>query len=401
MAKQRITVNVKNQRKMKKKPSSPTAIGKLIRAVGSAGGGYLGGMVGAPTLGGAAGHQLGAMASKWLGFGDYTVSRNSIMTKAADGIPTMHKEDQGIVLRHKEFVGTIVSSQDFSVQYALPLNPGMTSFPWLSKIAARFQQYKFRGVVFHYVPASGAAISGTNSSLGTVMLQTTYRATDSAPTSKIEMLNEYWANEVVPSDSAIHPIECAPKQNPFNVQYVRSVAVPSGESQLSYDLGKTFIATQGQQVDGAYLGDLWVTYEVELTKPVYSSNITVNPVSTTTFSGSSASSLFNTITTTNDTIGISFSNNSITFPSNTGTRFCITAYWNASVVSACVWNGVTVTNGMNYDIVGTQVASGAAQIMVNGLFTKIDVGKTSVVTITPPTLTGTINLVTVRVYRID
>jgi len=106
------------------------------------------------------------------------------------------------------------------------------------------------------------------------MIQTSYRATDLAPSTKVEMLNEYWASEDVPSNSFVHPIECNPKENPFNVQYVRTGNIPTSESTLMYDLGKTFVATGGQLADGNLLGDLWVTYEVELKKPLIHSSVT-------------------------------------------------------------------------------------------------------------------------------
>ncbi len=110
------------------------------------------------------------------------------------------------------------------------------------------------------------------------MLQTSYRATDSAPTSKIEMLNEYWSTEVVPCETTCHPLECNPAENPFNIQYVRSdsAVLPVSDSPLLYDLATTHVATEGQSTDGAALGDLWVTYEIELKKPVLSSNVTAS-----------------------------------------------------------------------------------------------------------------------------
>ncbi len=396
----KVTLRTKKAKKKMSKRDKPTAIGQLIRQVGSLGGGYLGGMVGQPTLGGMAGHQLGALASKWLGFGDYAVTKNSILTKSADGIPYMHKEDQGVILRHKEFVGTVTSTTDFTVQYALPLNPGMTVFPWLSQIASRFQEYRFRGVVFHYIPASGSAIASTNSALGTVMLQTSYRSSDTSPSSKVEMLNEYCSNEVVPSESAIHPIECDPKQNPFTVQYVRSTNVPTGESVLNYDLGRTFIATQGQQSVGNYLGDVWVTYEVELMKPVFSSPVTINPVGETDFNPATTSSFFANKTFSDDTLGLTFSGNTISFPANSGLRFVVVLYFSDATATAITWNPSSVTNGsMNWTQV-TQIAGGPAQPMVSICFTKADPSKSSVLTVpTMASLTGSINNLIVRTAR--
>jgi len=281
--KKQVLVNIRtgkarSQRKRattKQAENGVTEVGKLIRSFGSLGGGALGTYFGHPALGTAAGNSLAAAVSKWLGFGDYVVKSNTIVSKASTGIPMMHKDGQTVVIRHREFIGTVTSTTDFTVQQSYQLNPGdEQTFPWLSTIANSFQEYRFRGVVFHYIPTSGTAISGTSPSLGSVMMQTSYRANDTPPASKSELLNEYWSGESVPSETFAHPIECNPDENPFNVQYVRRGALPTGENQLFYDLGVTHLCTQGQLAAGNVLGDLWVTYEVELKKPIVASNVT-------------------------------------------------------------------------------------------------------------------------------
>jgi outer membrane lipoprotein SlyB len=265
----RVRVTVAKQRKKKE----ITALGQVIRSLGSLGGGALGSLVGQAQGGASLGNSLGAALSRWLGAGDYKVSQNSLVQKAAASIPMMHNTGQTVVVRHKEFLATISGSSSFSVQHEFALNPGVSNtFPWLSTIANSFSEYTIKGLVFHYVPTSGMAVSSTNSALGSVMIQTTYRASDSPPSSKHEILNEYWSNEVVPSETMCHPLECDPKENPFQVHYVRAGEIPDGDTILMYDLGKTYVAVQGMQSTNV-VGDLWVTYEVELKKPIISSNV--------------------------------------------------------------------------------------------------------------------------------
>lgn len=260
-----------------------SALGKAIRALGGVIGSAGGAALGVPIAGGSVGTSLGGALSRWLGAGDYTVGANSVVTKslkAASSIPSMHNGAQSIVVRHREYLGEVRSSAAFSVQQSFPLNPGNAStFPWLSGIANRFQEFSIKGAVFHYIPTSGSAVSSTNAALGSVMLQTSYRATDIPPTSKVEMLNEYCSNEVVPCDSMAHPIECDPKENPFNVMYIRTGAIPPGENLLMYDLGITHLAVSGCQTTGNVIGDLWVTYEIELKKPLIASNVTYGTLS--------------------------------------------------------------------------------------------------------------------------
>lgn len=279
--------------------------------------------MGHPILGATAGNSLGASISKWLGSGDYTVTANTLVQRVGNGspaIPEMHSGGQSIVVRHKEFLGEIVGSTGFTVQQTYDLNPGLAyTFPWLAEIARCFQEYRVRGMVFHYVPTSGNAINGTNPAIGSVMIQTSYRATESAPTSKVEMLNEYWAAEAAPNEAFCHPIECDPKENPFNVQYVRSGALPATENQLMYDLGRTFVATSGQAASGNVIGDLWVTYEVELKKPLVTSSVISRRKSCTISVGPTISTTawFGTSTTQQriqGSLACTALNNVLTFP---------------------------------------------------------------------------------------
>lgn len=291
-------------------------IGKALRGLGALSGSSLGAMVGQPSAGMNLGSSLGAALSRWLGAGDYQIRTNSIVSKASSSVPMMHKNDQTVVIRHKEFLCQVSGSTNFVVQREFTLNPGISSsFPWLSTIATRFQEYKIKGMVFHYIPTSGS-YSSSGTALGSVMLQTTYRATDSAPGSKVEMLNEYWSNEVVPCESMAHPIECDPKENPFAIHYVRSGALV-GTEPLLYDVGKTFLATSGMSTTGV-VGDLWVTYEVELKKPMVASAVTSFPdgiIVTWTGPTMTTAGYFNlNPTTTEGSLPVTFSGSTVNLP---------------------------------------------------------------------------------------
>lgn len=240
----------------------------------------------------------------------------------------MHTDQQSVRIAHKEYLGEVVASSAFTVLGSYELNPGnRQTFPWLSGIASQFQEYSFKGIVFHYIPSSGSAIASTNNALGTVMMQTTYRSSDSAPTSKVEMLNEYWSCETIPSEPLAHPIECNPKENPFNVQYVRTKAVPSGDSKLLYDLGMTHLAVSGQQGTNV-IGDLWITYDVELKKPIVTSNVTTDVLSAYIVGGGTIdfTNYFGTTPTypVNNTIAVTASGRTITFPKNSVGTWTIT-----------------------------------------------------------------------------
>lgn len=313
-----------------KKTKEMTRLGSALRALGGLGGGALGSLVGMQSGGSSLGSSLGASLSKWLGSGDYTVGTNSIVThtlRGTNSIPSMHNNGQSVVVRHKEFVTEVRGSTSFLVRASFDLNPGRhETFPWLAGVASRFQEYRIKGLVWHYVPSSGAAVSGTNAALGTVMLQTSYRSNDTPPSDKNEVLNEYWSSESVPSEPFCHPIECDPKENPFNVQYVRTDSVPSGDSKLLYDLGQTHLCVSGQQADDTVLGDLWCTYEIELKKPIIESNVTsvARACDILYFGTITSSSYFNGIASRRGTLECSANVKTLSFPAQLTGVFLVT-----------------------------------------------------------------------------
>lgn len=277
MAKKKSKKVVIKARKPKKQQQQVTRLGGALRALGGLGGRALGSLVGLGESGSGAGTSLGAALSRWLGSGDYTIRNNSLVSMARSGsIPSMHRNSQSVVIRHKEFLGDVIGGtgtpSNFACSASYPLNPGMSrTFPWLSQVAAQYQEYSFRGVVFHFVSTSGQSVASTNTALGTVMMTTNYKATDAPPANKIELLNEFFSCDAKPSESFCHPIECDPKENPYKVQYVRTGPISTTEDLKTYDLGEFYVASQGMPGQNTNLGELWITYEVELRKPKVSS----------------------------------------------------------------------------------------------------------------------------------
>jgi len=402
----RTTKSVK--RTTKKSNAQVSAIGQALRALGGIGGSAAGALFGAPTLGGTVGTGLGASLSRWLGSGDYTVSSNTLVSKAASGtIPSMHREGQSIIVRHKEFITEIRGAVNFTVRRELQLNPGLpTTFPWLSGIASQYSEYKVRGMVYHYVPTSGTAVSSTNPALGSVMMQTSYRATEEVATSKIEMLNEYWSSESVPSADFCHPIECDPKENPFNIQYIRTGRLPATENQLMYDLGRTTIAVTGQQVDDKVLGDLWVTYEIELKKPILTNanNSNIYGYSAFNNSGINIAAAFGNVSTYVERynslpVSVTMGTNTLTFGVGLTGTYMLTVFYVG--MSAFIGNPFVITNATLLPAVASanQIASnftaGTGQATNTVFFTVIDPATSVVLTSSLATITGATS---VRLY---
>lgn len=246
-----------------KKRSKSRRIHGALSAAGAAGGEYMN-----PLFGGAVGGYLGNKAAdlfeRITGYGDYQVQKNSLMGSNSPGI---FLGPRSVVIRHREYLGEVSGSTGF-VQDNFIINPGNSkTFPWLSQIAGNFQQYKFKGLVFQYKSTSADALNSTNTALGSVMLATKYNSQEEDFISKLELSAHEFSSSGPPSRDALHPIECDMRNNPIDILYVdRSNGNSEHDQSLLYDLGKFYLCSDGMQAV-SNIGELWVSYEVELLKP--------------------------------------------------------------------------------------------------------------------------------------
>jgi hypothetical protein len=75
---------------------------------------------------------------------------------------------------HKEFVGNLIGSSAFTVQYSIPLQPGLMA-PWLAQQAAGWEKYRFNRLRLHYLTRA------STSTAGSYQLVPDYDAADSSP----------------------------------------------------------------------------------------------------------------------------------------------------------------------------------------------------------------------------
>jgi len=257
----------------------------------AAAGGVLGSAFGAG--GSALGTAAGQLLSRITGMGDYKINNlsvrsNSFLTRGLQ--PPVFGSGTALTrICYREYLGDVVTSATpgaFQIA-SYPLNPGQSAtFPWLSTMAALFQEYRLVGMVFEYKTTSGPIgnLGGSGSTaLGAVIMATQYNAYDAPFANKQAMEEEEFAVSVVPSASQLHMIECAPNQTPFVEKYVRTGA-PVGDLRMS-DLGTFSIATSGCPFPSNAVGELWVSYDVELYKPrlgVAASSVLAGGIITTT-----------------------------------------------------------------------------------------------------------------------
>jgi hypothetical protein len=321
-------------------------VGALLRR----GGNMLGSFIGQPTL---------------FGMGAYKMSRNSLWESGSQ-TPSMHSTSEKLVFRHKEFITNVAAGGIYAPFYLNPGNPAV--FPYLSNIASNFEEYMFRGLVFHYKSTSATAItSGTNTALGTVSLSCQYRADALPPTSRQALLGEMWSVDVKVSDDVYLPIECDPRENPLARLYIRTFAdnVPVGGDIKTFDIGKVNMRVDGYQAGQTnVVGELWVSYEVELYKPTLVPGLIGLPLHMgfSTINHSNANPMGNSFyasTIDQDQWTVDFVNNIVYFP-NVNAQYWLSLVWSGNVAVNAVSPTLVGTGGLNV------LAAGASDDSVAG-----------------------------------
>jgi hypothetical protein len=271
----------------------------------------------------------GNMVSGVLGFpkvfgsGSYTMTNNC--WNASQQVPIMHSSNESVRVRHREYIADIsMSGIPFSIN-TFSVNPGLPgTFPYLSSIAENFQEYSFKGLIFEFKTTSATSLaSGTNTAMGSVMLAAQYRADAPVFSNKTQLLNEMWSVDTVPSSSIVLPVECSPAETPMSHQYVRTGTV-TGDIKF-FDLCTLSVATAGGQTgQNNVVGELWVSYDIELFKPQVSSNVAASGASAyvgITSTWTQGSILNNIIPSAGATINVAVSGNTFTLPQGSGGYF--------------------------------------------------------------------------------
>jgi len=221
--------------------------------------GYSNGMVTAPKLSGLGSYQLS------------NIRKNVLIQPEIPQVMNAIYREGGTIIRHREYLGPITTSltaNTFKIQ-SFALQPAQDeSFPWLSQIAASYEEYSPNGLMYEFrSTASDAIASSSNLALGQVMMCTQYDPTDPEFTNDIQLLNYSWAQSGKVSDCIQHFVECDPKQSPLSHLYTRNGSA-ANESDLRFsDFGRFSIATNGLQGTDVQIGQLWVTYEFIFYKP--------------------------------------------------------------------------------------------------------------------------------------
>jgi hypothetical protein len=359
---------------------------------------YAGRQVTGRDVGASLGGYVGSLAQKAIqtimGQGDYTVSSNTLFSGSvrSSGPPKFVSITPGCtVIRHREYIKDVISSGAGFALTTVPINPtNPTTFPWLSNIANNFESYKFNGLVFEFLTNSATAVASTNTALGTVILATQYNIDDPPFASKLSMEQYEYAVSTVPFESAIHPVEC--KRDTGVLEYLYTYAAGSGDPRFS-TFGNFSIATLGQQ-SSSNIGELWVSYDIELCKSrltpfpsLYQFHATLTPTAPapnlgystnldmfTAPTGTLSLGVANNMPLTIGTAANGFPNSLVFSGVEAGVSLIIQLSTFTNAVAGCVWPAVSGTNMDFINIFpsagGPGMASGY-QIPNNGPVTNI------------------------------
>jgi hypothetical protein len=203
------------------------------------------------------------------------VAQGKTKRTARPKMTTLRNGDCHIV--HREYIQDLLaqasSPSTFNVAAALAINPGLSAtFPWLSKIAANFESYRFSKLKFCYETEAPSSLGGTQ------VLAVDYDASDVAPTTKQQALAYRDSVRSPPWQNCTHNSlkEDLSKQKTF---FVRYGAQPANTDIKLYDTGNLFAINQGVTTGGAVTGELYVEYDVLLMTPLY------EPIATVAASG--------------------------------------------------------------------------------------------------------------------
>lgn len=213
------------------------------------------------------------------GMGAYV--ENAIVTSGMPGahnpVPSFsHKTDGTISLSNKEYIGDIfapvVAGAFQNTVY--PVNPGMEkTFPWLCQLAENYDEYTLKQCIFTY-KSSVADFASASGQVGQVIMATQYNAAAQPFTDKQNMMQYAFACSGKTSEDMLQGVECDPaKLSGPTGHFTRNGPIPitSGADINNYDHGALNVAVTDCPATyaGQQLGELWVSYTVELRKPKF------------------------------------------------------------------------------------------------------------------------------------
>lgn len=179
----------------------------------------------------------------------------SIATKrTSKSAKVVNGPDGSIRVSHRAFIAPLGCQTNFTA-IKIPCNPGLSgSFPWLSKLARKYDMYRVVSLKYMY-----RSVTAT-STPGVIMFSFDYDAADELPTSKAKQAQTVPCVETNCWATMDLPVKCD-----GTWRYVRPGALSPNLDVKTYDLGNLVISSI--YGTGVVTGEIYVEYTVELKKP--------------------------------------------------------------------------------------------------------------------------------------
>lgn len=197
---------------------------------------------------------------------------------AAPQVPRFTGQRDGgvITISHREYIADVYApaanggvADAFGIQ-SYQINPGLEkTFPWLSQIAANYEEYTLHQCMFTF-RSTVSDFAATSGQVGQVVMATQYNAASEPFTDKRTMMEYDAAMSCKTSESLLHGVECDPaKLSGPKGRFVRANPVEISQDVNQYDHAQFNVAVCDAPLvyAGQSMGELWVSYTIELRKP--------------------------------------------------------------------------------------------------------------------------------------
>jgi len=209
-----------------------------------------------------------------LGMGEYSVNNDIVDGGAGQDIPTFSGGPTSVCISHKEYISDVFGPEgggQFQNTF-YSINPGIErTFPWLSQIAVNYEEYTLKQCIFTF-RSTVTDFVATNGQVGSIIMATQYNPSDTPFQSKQDAMEYDMAMSGKCSANMLHGVECDPAQLSGSPgKYVRAGPVRSDDDLKQYDWGNLNVAISNipKEFVNQALGELWVSYTIELRKPKF------------------------------------------------------------------------------------------------------------------------------------
>jgi len=267
-----------------------------VLAVGKAIGQAIGSKIGASKMGGDAGMLiagkartlLGQKLQRLIGRGDYTIAGDTTAVNALiKGRPSAQNSFGGdhaeMNVEYREYIGDLVTgtvtndgtvssnSNLFTTYYNV--NPGdPAAFPWLSNIAANYEEYCVEGLIFEFV--STTSPYNSNSAMGEIIVTSQDNVSGPVLSTRQELFNTEMCTTSRLDRNIMYGIEC--KNKPYQWYFVSSNAGTTDTNLQNFVRVYLASCVAATFPSNSVLGEIWVTYRMRFRGPVVTASSSAN-----------------------------------------------------------------------------------------------------------------------------